>query len=50
VSYWSAYHRWRFPAVTDHPAAAVLELPRAAAVETTGHAWPRQMRAGRGAR
>lgn len=49
VSYWNEYHRWRFPVFTDHPAAAVLELLRAAAVETTGQAWPRQMRAGRGA-
>lgn len=50
VSYWNEYHRWRFPAFTGHPAAAVLESLRAAAVETTGRAWPRQTGTRRGAR
>ncbi|MFE0629051.1 hypothetical protein ACFW3D_19090 [Streptomyces sp. NPDC058864] len=50
VSYWNEYHFWRFPGFGGHPAAAVPELLRTAAVETTGRAWPRQMRARRGAR
>ncbi|WP_431967071.1 hypothetical protein [Actinacidiphila sp. bgisy160] len=50
VSYWNEYHRWWFPEFAGHPAAAVLELLRAAAVETTGRAWPRQTKARRGAR
>ncbi|MGI5249927.1 hypothetical protein [Actinacidiphila glaucinigra] len=50
VSYWNEYQRWRFPEFAAHPAAAVLELLRAAAVEATGRAWPRQTRVPRGAR
>ncbi|MEU1536761.1 hypothetical protein ABZ461_01275 [Actinacidiphila glaucinigra] len=50
VSYWNEYQRWRFPQFAAHPAAAVLELLRAAAVEATGRAWPRQTRVPRGAR
>ncbi|MDX3093560.1 hypothetical protein PV417_03095 [Streptomyces sp. ME19-03-3] len=50
VSYWNAYRRRRFPAFAGHPAAAVLDLLRAAAVETTGRAWPRQTGPRRSAR
>lgn len=41
VSYWSCYHRWRFPAFGTYPGCQLLELLRAAAADRTGRPWPR---------
>ncbi|TDC23615.1 hypothetical protein E1265_12200 [Streptomyces sp. 8K308] len=41
VSYWSRYHRRRYPAFSDYPACRLLESLRAAAADRAGLVLPR---------
>ncbi|MEU6380850.1 hypothetical protein [Streptomyces sp. NPDC046909] len=46
ASYWTCYHRWRFPVFGTYPGGRLLELLRAAASDRAGRRWPRHAPAG----
>ncbi|MDK1474494.1 hypothetical protein QNO07_13880 [Streptomyces sp. 549] len=41
VSYWSCYHRYRYPVFSAYPGSALAEALRSAAAEQSGARWPR---------